>query len=416
MKTLAEISPLLRSVISFWALLLCSISLYSGIFAKHHRQKKSFFFSFIPFLGSYAIWQVSHEVSLGKQFGTMGWAGDRFGSCSLTFWIAVLFGFSAILSLILYRNVIRSRTEVTSTSIKVCADRIPEGICYYRDSGRVIFANRCMNRLCRNLTGSPLLNGNQFTDACADGFLQVGEKVWNVSHRTLSYEGEPLHELVAADVTEAYEKTKQLRKENQVLSGVKKRLQDYNLVIDDVVRRQEILQAKVHIHDEMNRLMLSTVCAREEKGESLDNIIALWKNNALLLCRASADQELENFADELEKIGEALGITLKRQEYPSLTREERELVFCAAQEALANAAKHAAATELSITFTKTEEGLLCEISNNGLLPEKPVIFTGGLYNLERLCAEQGAVLSVRISQRFALELMLGKKAEEISAD
>ena len=86
---------------------------------------------------------------------------------------------------------------------------------------------------------------------------------WRFVRRELLLDGERLHELTASDVTAEYAKTEALQRDKEALSRLKAELNEYNLGIDDTVRKQEILRAKVNIHDEMNRLMLSTVAAEK---------------------------------------------------------------------------------------------------------------------------------------------------------
>jgi len=85
-------------------------------------------------------------------------------------------------------------------------------------------------------------------------------------------------------------------------------------------------------------------------------------------------------------------------------------VYTTAREALANAAKHAAATAMDISFEETTEALCCSFRNNGTLPNGEIRFTGGLLNLSRLAAEQGAVLSVEADKQFTLRLCFPKQA------
>ena len=80
------------------------------------------------------------------------------------------------------------------------------------------------------------------------------------------------------------------------------------------------------------------------------------------------------------------------------------MLFFAAQEAIANAAKHAKATAMEISFEEGKMGTVCRFTNDGIMPRDGVTFTGGLANLTRLAEEQGASIEVTIEGKFTLSL------------
>ena len=76
-----------------------------------------------------------------------------------------------------------------------------------------------------------------------------------------------------------------------------------------MVRKQEILDAKVYIHDEMNRLMLVTTAMTETVTlkEEFESVLTLWRNNAVLLGN-EAEKDIEDVdALEIEKLAKKLG-------------------------------------------------------------------------------------------------------------
>ena len=112
---------------------------------------------------------------------------------------------------------------------------------------------------------------------------------------------ERLHEIIAINVTNEYNKTQDLEKEKLELSQIKRELEDYNLTINDVVKHQEILQAKINIHDEMNRLMLLSVATESDSADELNNIFSLWQENALLLSKEVEVSEIEETISKIYK-------------------------------------------------------------------------------------------------------------------
>jgi len=115
-------------------------------------------------------------------------------------------------------------------------------------------------------------------------------------------------------------------------------------------------------------------------------------------------------ASRIEKLAESLKIRLVWQgNLPAeLTDKQKSLFFSAAQEAIANAAKHARAERMDITFTKTDSCILCEFVNDGEIPEGEVRFAGGLHNLLVLAKKQGVLISVDSKEKFTLTVRFPK--------
>lgn len=408
MTALQSLSELARSLFSFWALALCLTGVFGALLAATQKRFSYALFCLPSFLCSYLLWQVLFDlylqgeeaVPLSLTLGGLPWGQWTLGLAVLT-----------LASLYLLIGVIRyGRRRVTPSAVKHCLDRMPCGVCCWQEEGRVLFSNLCMNRLCLALTGGPLLNGDQFRRAVGEEIRTLNDRVWRFSCRELQIQGERLWEMIASDVTDEYAQTLALERDKAELSRIKGELEEYTLSIDDTVRRQEILQAKVHIHDEMNRLMLSTVAAQSGGGEELDRILSLWEQNALLLCLEAEERTDADEAAGIEKLARALKIRLiRRGELPAaLSKEQRSLFYSAAREAAANAAKHAAASVLEISFEETDSHILCRFVNDGAVHEGEVRFTGGLLNLSLLAAAQGAQLSARGGDGFTLLLCFPK--------
>ena len=307
--------------------------------------------------------------------------------------------------LVLRLNIRYDRTFITPGTLKLYLDKIPCGICCWRDNGRVLFSNICMNELCIAIMGNPLLNGNYFKDAVKGGMLRVDGRVWRFSCRKIDSDGDNLYEMIASDITSEYSKTLALEKDKSELSRLNKELSDYYMSIDETVKRQEILQAKMNIHDEMNRLMLLTVAADKNDIEELNNIFSLWEQNALLLCM-EADQKSVQQSGDIDALAQALGIRIIWKDIlpNNLNDKQKELFFFTEQEAIVNAVKHAQAKTMEISFEHKDDILVCRFVNDGGLENKEVRFEGGLANIELLAEKQNAKVYIEPGEKFTLIL------------
>lgn len=401
MTSFASLSSLIRAFFALWALLLCLTDIVGAVLTLVKKRYVFALTSGLLFVPVYFLWQVVFDLSLSERSGLISSVSKAIVSIPWAAWLSafLLLTIGSTVLLILYFRY--QKTSITSGAIKSYLDEIPCGVCCWQENGRVLFSNICMNELCLALTDSPLLNGNQFYEAVADEIKAVDGKKWRFTCRELNYGGEPLKEMIASDVTTEYAKTQALEKDKAELSRLNRELKEYTLSIDDTVRRQEILQAKVNIHDEMNKLMLSTVAAESEDFNTLDRIFSLWDKNALLLCM-DADKKTTG----LEELAKALKIRLIiNGDVPgSLSEKQRGLLYSAANEAMINATKHALATRVTISFVETEGIVICAFSNDGVILAEKVDFTGGLANLKRLADMQGAKVSVEVGDVFTLYL------------
>ena len=409
-----NLSASVRALFALWALLLCLTNIGSTVLAAVKKRYRFTIFGLLLFAPVYLLWQVIFDISL---FGaTEKAARISLKLCGLptVLWLIVFSVFTALSVIILMLNIIYDKKYITPGTIKLYLDKMPCGICCWRDNGRVLFSNICMNELCVAVTGGPLLNGSHFRDAITNDVLTVDGKVWRFSCRDIFLDGEKLKEMIASDITTEYVKAQMLEKDKAELSQLNRSLREYYLNIDDTVRRQEILQAKVNIHDEMNRLMLSTVAASGKDTAELDHIFSLWEKNALLLCMEAEETDDKKASGSLEQLAEAMKIRLiwKSELLSALSEKQRGLFFSAAKEAIINALKHADAKTVSISFTETKAYILCGFTNDGKPPVGPVKFTGGLLNLSVLADKQGASVSVSTDKEFTLSIFFPKNTEK----
>lgn len=410
MMSLFQLSELTRSLFSLWTLFLCLIGIFSVLRAIAQKRVRFAVLALIPLGCSYFIWQMLFDIHLfgdtdfaaviSRKFGEEPWIG-----LFLILFVFTLAAIGNLIALIRY-----GKKSITPDAVKLCLDQIPCGVCCFDDSGRVLFSNVCMNRLCVSVTGSILQNGNHLYDAVGNSILTSEGRRWRFVLRELFLDGERLHELTASDVTDEYAQTEALQNNKEALSRLKAELKEYNLSIDDTVRKQEILHAKVNIHDEMNRLILSTVAAENDEAESMDRIFTLWEQNAILLCMEADRSNEPNEVSSVQKLADELRIRLVwNSDLPEMLNvEQRTLFFYAVREAIANAAKHADAKRIEISFTESEKEIRCAFTNDGKLPTGEIKFAGGLYNLFVLANKQGATLSTEVGEKFTLYLRLPK--------
>ena len=412
MTSFSMLSETIRALFALWALLLGLFCIINAVLAFGKKKYILGSSAILLFLPIYLFWQIIFDLSLSNKGNVMNDISKTFVDIYWLYWLLIFITFTLLNIVLFIINLHYEKNHITINSIKIYLDKIDCGVCYYKPNGRVLFANTCINQICSSLMGSPLLNGNQFREVVGNEILSIGDEKWRFSYREIVLKNERIHEITASNVTNEYNKTKMLEKDKVELSRIKKELQEYNLSIEEMVRHQEILQAKINIHDEMNRLMLSSVATENDNISQLDNIFALWQENALLLSNEVETKKEETMIDHINEMAKSLKINLiwKGDSPAILLEKERNIFFQTAQEAIANAAKHAKATEMTISIENIKNAINCYFVNNGIIPQKPIVFTGGLSNLESLIKKQDASITTENKKDlFTLTLIFSHK-------
>lgn len=409
--TLFDISTTALCFLACWCLLL--IVCASGIAVCALRQKNIliFVFGLVLLVVSFVVMQAF----LGLLNYPEKLTGNKIMQISVWWWCVVL----ALLSVSALGFGIKllhwSKTHLSPQSFAKAFNSVSAGILFYVEGGLCLLSNNVMNQLAQSITKTPLLNGEEFYRALgSDAIKTSAGKVWSFKRRKLKIEecvrfgrkqSTVVYELIATDITEMVQKNKQLSDDNVKLHRINNELADYNRDMIDSIRRKEILSAKTNIHDEMNRLMLSTLNALGETDETKrKDILRLWQRNALLLCKEANQSQPIDFLADLSVIADSLGIQLICDDLPELSDVNVRRVFVqVAREAMVNAVKHGGAKTMTVSVQKKDGGHRFVFANDGIC-EGEVVFGGGLHTIEKMVSDIGGKLTVETKDGFAVVL------------
>ena len=227
---------------------------------------------------------------------------------------------------------------------------------------------------------------------------------------TITIEGTPIVQLTAVDVTEPYRLTEKLREQNEALDEMNTRLRRYGENVDELVRKQALLDTKVRIHSEFGQALLAArrFLAQPEVADP-EPLLSQWSKNIAMLRQSTVSNDGEQTLNELYEAARSVGIRIALDgQFPDSSKEKC-LMVSAAAEALTNAVKHAGATELSIRLEETGQAYLATFTNNGRKPSGPITEGGGLGNLRKQIERAGGRMETAISPGFALIVNLPKK-------
>lgn len=408
----AEMNALFRAVVCFWVLLLIlghTINIFLSVRQKRYSYAGASLFTICIL---YYIMQMIHDISRMKMGMAVHLHNDIFGSLPFYVYIVILSVCTVTFTIHCHSIIAYAKTHISSMSVKEALDRNPTGICYYRENGQLILSNHKMNALAFSVTGHALLNGAEFYDAVkTEPITELTDgSVIRFSHKSLTFSGEDCHELIADDITEIYRKSEILRKDTEQLKSQNKIMQEYGATIDETVRRQEVLTTKTKIHDEMNKLLLSTDNAiRGGTEKEKQQIIETWQKNILMLCIEAGSDAKNNALSDLDALAKIIGMTIIYDKLPETEKSDTLLLFSlAAEEAMTNAAKHGSAKNLYVNITETDELLTVIFTNDGKNPGGPVTEGGGLSALRHRIEQAGGSISISSENRFTLTVAIPK--------
>lgn len=409
--TLFSMMPVYRGVLCMGTILLFLLYAVDIMLSFRERNTTGILLSAGLLLCTYVVHQPIKAVIFCSAFGKQAKLAAVCGGISAWVYITpvlILFGLGFA---ILYRHIAWDQSHISPSSIKESIDNLSSGLAFYQDDGSCLLVNNIMNRICVRLTGHVVWNGCELQRAAeSSGMLvDMGGRKYQITHRLLPYGKGTIHELAAGDVTELFEKNEAMRKGNAELAALARKMKHYSLTIDETVRKQEILQAKVHIHDEMNRLLLATsnAASGNVSEEELEKLLNTWKNNALLLCMEADTSHLSNTEHDLETLASVIDLQIQ-WDGKVTTRDAGalQLFTLSAREALNNAAKHALAKHLYVSVRETDTALCVTYRNDGNLPGGPVLPAGGLRDLQQMLERAGGSMSVSAEPAFALTVTI----------
>ncbi|MBQ7861491.1 MAG: hypothetical protein IJ349_04725 [Clostridia bacterium] len=426
-----DLPEYLQYTLIFFNLILLVINIYCVVscvifeFKKHHIVANTVLTAFTCVL---YLTAVSANFNYRKNHRTDGFdimlMGEQF-----ILMVVLLIILAVISAFALYAVLKWKREHITPASIKEGLDRLPAGLCYHNKDGVPKLINHRMDNLCRFITGEPLFDANEFWRKLKKGEVlpdniaqQTGDNpiVTVLGNTTLSFTkiereigGEKLFEIRATDITKKFALSNRLRRSNNELRELNRRLQEYGENVYDITREREILTAKVNIHDMLGKAQLATKRYIENSDSHItkQELIDIWNGTLYLFDGGFAENKDDVNLDELYDAAKIMGIRLiidgTVPKYKSLLR----FVMSGARESLTNAVHHAKARELKVKLYSTYTHFIIEYTNDGVQPEGEISEGGGLSSLRQSVEAAGGIMETDIYPRFILRLKIPAKEE-----
>ncbi len=314
---------------------------------------------------------------------------------------------AALWDMIRYR-----RNHPSFESVKETMDLLPVGIAFAKPDGTVVFSNLAVNRLSRALTGSA------FTDLKAFRGITAGENeaqltlpdasVWQLASDTLDVDSRDYVQLTAADITEQAAITRQLEEKNAKLRDIHMRLDIYNKQADRIIIAQELLTARMAVHNEVGNVLLESRHYLQDP-DSFDEeklLQALKSTNTYLLREFEEDDSARDPLSDALETAEAIGVDVAITGMIPAKDPFRGILAAAVSECASNAVKHADGDALSVLIQSTTAELSYVLRSNGAAPALPIRETGGLKSLRTLVEKEKGTMQTAAAPAFTLTIRL----------
>ena len=297
------------------------------------------------------------------------------------------------------------RSHVTPDSVKQAMDLLPVGVAFGDPDGTVRFRNLVMDHLSMVLTGKMLTDWHAFRTA-ATGQLSAGDRVWQVSIRETP--GSSLTQLTATDITEQAGILADQEAKNRKLKDIRLRLEIYNRQAERLIISQELLTARMTVHDELGSVLLESRHSLSDPSSIDEELLlqALKNANTYLLQEYEGDDTAVDPLAEAVSMAQAIGVKAELTGIPPAEDSPRELLAAAIRECAANAVKHADGDRLTADTRHSDTGYSFTVRSNGIPPAAPIRETGGLLSLRTLVENRRGVMRVDSSPEFRLTIVL----------
>lgn len=414
MIPLFELCPVILGIFGTCETFLSVVAVYILITVCILRMEHRYLFEAIVLLGT--VIYVIQEIKIVSVQTTDGYSsGVLFGIMGKFPWILVIliFFIQAVCAGMFLRLIWhRKRNMLTPGALKESLDTLPDGVCFFEKDGQPLLVNTQMNRISGELFDTEILNGEQFWEALQNGSFEMVQttdgKIWDFRRKALKIRKSVVYELVACDVTEQYRLRKELEKRNQSLGEINERLRLFGREVDQSVREQEILTAKIRLHDDVGRSLLAfrSYLAQPKEQRNRDEMLRMWYYTITSLRNEASPLEKRKDWTLLQKAADAVDVKLLLD--GDIPKEEKteSIIIMAIHECLTNTVKHAGGNELYIKLRHTGTGITAEMRNNGNPPAHTVKESGGLLNLRHTVEGTGGMMIIESAPRFMLQVTL----------
>ena len=332
-------------------------------------------------------------------------------------WIVVLFinlALAAVLCLSFVENRRYRRTHISQNAVKETVDLLPVGICFANEDGVVSLKNLQMESLCAVLCGKSLVDANAFWAEVKDKGEQQGDvlivpmpngEAFLFQKEPINVDGRIFAQIIAYDVTAQYHITEELKTKHKKLVDLQTRMKAFSTMTAQLAMSEEILKARVTVHDEMGHLLLAGKYYLDNaETANAEKLLQMERFTHQMLMREGEepDEAKPDSVQNAVQIARVMGVKVNISGTLPESEAAREIVAQAIRECAANTVKHANGDRLDVTLNGGQLRLTC----NGNAPDAPVTESGGLLMLRRKAEASGGGMVLSYTPQLTVTISL----------
>lgn len=324
-------------------------------------------------------------------------------------------------------NETRNRKTLGNESIKEAFDNLPMGVCFFNEAGLPVLCNRAMHRFSFNVSGKDVQYITDLNDVVAPEFVPIegvvrdgkiftvsDNKAWQIERRSVSDEmGTIYTQFIASDVSDLQRNRVELTLENDQLRKTQAELKRLSANVVTVTREEEILNAKMRVHDEMGRCLLEARKYLLEDKESIPRSMVHSWHRAVSMLKYNNEPTDDDMLSQIRQTCDSIGLMLVQSGALPSDEATAYLLTCAVRECVTNAVRHAGADKLYVSFSETQAFATVNVTNNGVRPDREIVEGGGLSTLRRRIERIGGTMNVQSNPMFKLTVTVPKGKEGI---
>ncbi len=426
---IGDLSMTATRCLAGYALILCLFNILSIVRAASMRVYRNIWIQSVSsmVLSLMSLW-VMDELFRSLEYHTVFHRNIEWIYDSSIWWLVlVILVATAAYYLVYTRNRINIESRMIPFDLYEGLNQMSDGISFSNQNGVVLMVNKTMYRINQLALNSQIFNANyvrkrfEDDDLCEGCSLERTEKsiflhlndesVWDIRTNQFKLGKKIIDEYIFYDVTEEYTKRKELNVRYQHLNMMNQRIREYHSNIDRMVREQEILNAKINIHNDVGRSLLALRRYLTEQSYDREKLVQLWKFTIDVLKKEPVSEEKKDRIEQLIKAGKAVGVEVVIDGYVKCTDVIDRIIATSIHESITNTVKHGSGNKVHVVMKDTDETVVVEITNNGVPPERGFEEKGGLLNLRNSVEMVGGNMTIQLEPEFLIRLTLDKKWE-----
>lgn len=305
-------------------------------------------------------------------------------------------------------------SHLTPWSVKEALDLLPAGVVFAEENGNIVFTNLTMKRILSIMTGKILTNVQPLTEQWGkeNKVFQVAlpddSQVWQFARNGIVEDGKKYIQLTATDVTASVRIHEELQGKNQKLREIKRRLEIYNRKAEQIIISQELLNARMQVHNETGHVLLASRHYMDHPNavDEAALLETLKLTNAHLLKEYEEDDTDRDQLSEALEMAREIGVTVRLSGFIPEDGARRTVLAAAINECATNTRKHADGDLLEVEIEDSGKQCMISLVCNGEVPMKPISESGGLASLRTLVENAGGSMEISSSSVFKIIIFI----------